>query len=69
MLDKCGEGTRYKYRKELESALVCNAVSVGCARLDECEKRESRPSGETDSHDLLFMIRMSLKCYLYSHSI
>ena len=42
MLDKCGEGTRYIYRKQFESALVPNAFSVAYATRDECE---SRPGG------------------------
>ena len=37
MLDKCGEGTRYIYRKQFESALIPNAVSVANARRDERE--------------------------------
>ena len=47
MLDKCGEGTRYIYRKQLKCALVPNnAFSVASAKRDE---RESRPGGETNS--------------------
>ena len=43
MLDKCGEGTRYIYRKQFESALVPNAFSVASARRDERKSHESRP--------------------------
>ena len=47
MLDKCGKGTRYIYRKKFEGALVPNGFSVAYARHDERESRESRPGGET----------------------
>ena len=47
MLDKCGEGTRYIYWKQFESALVPNAFSVAYARRDESESHESHPSGKT----------------------
>ena len=47
MLDKCGEGTRYIYRKQFEIALVSNAFSVAYARRDERESCESGPGGET----------------------
>ena len=52
MLDKCGGGTRYINRKQLESALVhyCeryNTLSVANARSDERDKRKSRSGGES----------------------
>ena len=49
MLDKFGEGTRYIYTgNSLEQfALLPNAVSVGYARCDERDERESRLAGET----------------------
>ena len=47
MLDKCGEGTRYIYRKQFESALAPSAFSVAYARRDESESHESHPSGKT----------------------
>ena len=43
MLDKCGEGTSYIYRKQLESAIAPNAFSVAYTRPDERDERESRP--------------------------
>ena len=47
MLDKCGEGIRYIYRKQFKSGLVPTLFSVASARRDERESRESRPGGET----------------------
>ena len=47
MLDKCGEGTRYIYRKQFEGAFVPNGFSVANARRDERDECESRPGGET----------------------
>ena len=47
MLDKFGEGTRYIYQTQFESALIPNAVSVANARRDEHEKQHSCPGVET----------------------
>ena len=52
MLDKCGEGTRYIYQKEFESALVPKAVSVAYARRDDVL-----------NVNLFLATRLDLSCY------
>ena len=64
MLDKCGEGTRYIYRKQFKIALLPNGFSVAYARLDERDERESRPGGETRSN-----VFKATRCFLPNFNI
>ena len=52
MLDKCGEGTRYIYQKQCESAKVPKAVSIAYARRDDVM-----------NVNLFLATRLDLSCY------